>query len=345
MTVNIYGTRTMMKAINLMKPTNTFLSDSFFGTSETTLTEKVEVDIKKGRRKMAPFVAPRVGGIVMVREGFETKTIGTPKIAPERLLTIDNITQRGLGENVYSNRTPEERAQELLANDLIELDDAITRRKEWMCRELLLTGKIDIIEETDNGKTIEKEVNFGFSNIKTLSGEDLWASTKSDPMEKLKEWRKEIIKKTGKNPDTLIMAADAMTAFLKHSKVKELFNILNMKYGTIEPSIQANGITFYGKIPELGVELYTYDEWFADENGDEHPMIPDGTVLMVSKDLGKTLYGAVTQMEKGEFITYEGERIPKVYADDKNETKNIRLTSRPMPVPNDVDSWVVGHVL
>lgn len=342
---NIYETRTMLKAINLMHPTRTFLKDTFFNGVQTELTEKVEVDVKKGRRRMAPFVAPRVGGIVMVRDGYETKTIGTPKIAPERLLTIDDLTKRSLGENIYSSRTPEERQQGILANDLIELDDYITRREEWMCREIILNGKIDILEETPNGKAIEKEVNFNFSNKKILSGDDLWSNSKSDPVEELKEWRKEIIKKTGKNPDILLMAGDAMTAFLKHAKVKDLFNILNMKYGTIEPSIQAEGITFYGKLPELGVELYTYDEWFADEKGDEYPMIPDGTVILAAKDLGKRLYGAVTQMEKGEFITYEGQRVPKVYSDDKNETKNLRLTARPLPVPDDVESWAVGKVL
>lgn len=345
MSINIYETRTMMKALDLRVPTRTFLKDNFFGTPSTFLTEKVDVDIKKGRRRMAPFVAPRVGGIVMVRDGFETKSISTPKIAPERLLTIDDINKRGLGESIYSTKSPDERARELLANDLIELDDYITVREEWMVREVMLTGKVTIIEQTESGVSSEKEVNYNFTNKVVLSGTDLWSDPTSDPIADLKEWRKSIIKKTGKSPDVIIMSTDVIDVFLKHSKVKELFNLLNMKFGVIEPSIKADGTTFYGKLPELGVEIYTYDEWFVDDAGKETPMIPNGTVLMLSKNLGKTAYGAVTQMEKDEFITYEGTRVPKQYSDNKNETKVLRLTSRPVPVPDDVDSWYVGTVL
>lgn len=345
MAINIYETRTMMKAINLMLPTRTFLKDTFFGKPDTHLTEKVDVDVKKGKRRMAPFVSPRVGGIVMTRDGFETKQISTPKIAPERLLTIDDISKRALGESIYSAKTPDERARELLANDLIELDDYITRREEWMCRELLLNGKILISEQTDNGKVIEKEVDFNFTNKVTLSGTDLWSSADSDPIEDLKAWKKDIVKKTGKSPDTIIMADDVITKFLNHPKVKDLFNTLNMKFGIIEPSIKVDGTTFYGKLPEIGAEIYSYDEWFADDNGEDVPMIPSGMVIMLSKDTGKTAYGSVTQMENNDFITYEGTRVPKQYADNKNETKVLRLTSRPVPVPDDVDSWVVAKVL
>lgn len=345
MTINIYETRTMMKAINLIKPARTFLKDSFFGLPDTFLTEKVDVDVKKGKRKMAPFVAPRVGGIVVQRDGYETKTISTPKIAPERILTVDDITKRSLGENVYSTKSPEERVRELLATDLIELDDHIVRREEWMCRELLLNGKILIVEQTDNGKEIEKQVDFNFTNKVVLSGTDLWTNETSDPIEDLKVWKKAIVKKTGKNPDTIIMADDVINVFLNHPKVKGLFNTLNMKFGVIEPSIKVDGTTFYGKLPEIGVEIYTYDEWFLDDEGTETEMIPSGTVIMLSKNTGKTAYGAVTQMEKDEFITIEGARVPKQYADNKNEVKVLRLTSRPVPVPDDVDSWYVATVL
>lgn len=342
--MGLYETKTMLKALNLMQPTRTFLKDTFFSQRETLLTEKAEVDVKKGKRRMAPFVAPRIGGIVMEREGFNTKSITTPKIAPERSLSIDNVTSRGMGESVYSTKTPDEREKEILANDMIELDDYITRREEWMAREVLINGKIDIEEETD-GSSILKEVKFGFTNKVTLSGNDLWSNEKSDPIAKLKEWKKLIVKKTSKAPDILILADNVIDKFLNHPKVKEQFNLLNMKFGVIEPSIKVDGTTFYGKLPEIGVEIYSYDEWFLNDDGEDTPMIPNGTVILASRNLGKSLYGAVTQMETGNFATYEGIRVPKVYSDEKNEVKNLRITSRPLPVPYDVDSWVVGTVL
>ncbi|MTI49698.1 MAG: major capsid protein [Firmicutes bacterium] len=338
-TVNIYKTRTLLKSLELMKPTHTFLRDTFFPNIETFVTESVDVDFKKGKRKMAPFVAPRKGGIVMEREGFETKTYTMPKIAPERVLTRDDITSRGMGESIYSTRTPEERAKELLAKDVIELDDYLVRREEWMCREAMFNGKVIM-----KGEGFEQVVDFKFTNKVTLSGTDLWTDDASDPIQQMKEWRLSIIKKTGKAPDMVVMASDAADAFINNAKMKEYMDKRRLNLGNIEPSVKDDAITFIAKLPALGLEVYSYDEWFIDDDGVEQPMIPEGHVLMASKGTHKRFYGAVTQMEKGSFTTYEGTRIPKVWNDEDNEVKKIRLTSRPLPVPDDVDSWYVAVV-
>lgn len=129
-TINLYDTRTMMAAIERMMPARTFLRDTFFAEPETFLTTKIDVDFKKGKRKMAPFVAPRVGGVVLDRQGYSTKTYAVPKIAPERVITVDDISQRNMGEAVYSTKTPEQREAELRGKDLSELSEAIARREE-----------------------------------------------------------------------------------------------------------------------------------------------------------------------------------------------------------------------
>ena len=65
---------------------------------ETFVTEKVDVDIKKGKRKMAPFVARRLGGITVDRGGFSTETYTTPYIAPQRAITAYDIMNRVWGK-------------------------------------------------------------------------------------------------------------------------------------------------------------------------------------------------------------------------------------------------------
>jgi hypothetical protein len=339
-TINIYSTRTMMQAINLMKPVYTFLRDTFFPSVETYVTENVDVDYKKGKRKMAPFVAPRIGGKVVSREGFETRSLKTPKVAPERVLTLDDISNRAMGEAIYSLRTPEQRAQELLAADLIDLDDMITRREEWMCREVLINGKLTI-----SADGYEAEVDYGLTNKEVLADGALWsAADTSDPLADLKRWRLEVIQKTGKSPDICIMASDVVDTFINHPKVKDKLNILRLNIGTIEPSVKSSSLTFVGRFPELGLEIYTYDEWFLDDNGVEQPMIPEKTVVLGSTGMNKRLYGGVTQMENNNFVTYEGTRVPKSWADEKNEVRMLRITSRPLPAPDDVDAWYVAVV-
>lgn len=345
---NIYETRTMMQAIELMMPVRTFFRDTFFPTIITFPTEKIDIDFKKGKRRMAPFVARRRGGITVDRGGFRTDTYETPYIAPQRVLTKDDISNRLPGENVYSRRTPEQRAQELLAQDLTELDEMITRREEWFCRELLLNGVVTIkgwVDKVGGNEYVEDTIDYGFTNKETLSGTDMWTDAGSDKYGDLKRIRLEIIQKTGMNPNLVIMANNVVDMFINDANIQKLLDIRNLTIGTVQPSFQMDGVTYIGTLTSLGLEIYTYDEWFLDDDGTEYPMMPDNYLIMGRANLGARLYGAVTQMEEdGEFYTYEGTRVPKVWKDVNNDQKMIRVASRPLPKPEDVDSWYVLKV-
>ena len=337
-----YTTREMMDAIDQTPPVRTFLQKTFFPGEETHVTEKVEFDVRKGKRVMAPLVSPRVGGKVITRQGFHTNSFTTPKIAPERPLTVDDVSKRAIGENVYSQRTPEEREDELLSKDMTDLEEAIARRKEWMCRQILYEGKIDVVDEEEG---VDVQVDFGFSNITVLGADQDWALATVNPLPTLRQIRKKIIKATGKAPYIAIFSSDVIEKFTTNPFVEKAMNMLNMKNIVIEPRVVDPALTFYGRIAELDLDIYTYDEWFLNDEGEDEAMIPDGTVLMGHSDgEGQIEYGAVTQMEDKKFQTYEGRLVPKQYADEKNEVKMLRLTSRPLPRPFDVESWAVIYV-
>ena len=311
-----YTTREMMEAIDQTPPVRTFFQRTFFPTENTHVTEKVEFDVRKGKRIMAPFVSPRIGGKVITRQGFKTNQFTTPKLAPERALTVDDISQRMIGENIYSQRTPEEREDELLAKDMTDLEESIARRKEWMCRQVLYEGKLDVVDEEEG---IDVQVDFGFTNIVVLGADEQWSLATVDPLKILRARRKKTIKDTGTAPD--------------------------MKNVVIEPRIVDPALTFYGRIAELDLDIYTYDEWFLNDEGEDEAMVPPGTVLLAhSGGEGAIEYGLVTQMEDKKFHSYEGKLVPKVWADEKDEVKKIRLTSRPLPRPYDVDSWTIIYV-
>ena len=337
-----YTTREMMEAIDQTPPVRTFLQRTFLPGDQTHVSEKVEFDVRKGKRVMAPFVSPRIGGKVITRQGFHTNSFSTPKLAPERPLTIDDISSRAIGESVYSQRTPEERENELLSKDMTDLEEAIARRKEWMCRQVLYEGKIDVVDEEDG---VDIQIDFGFTNIIMLGGDEDWALATVNPLPVLRDTRKKIIKATGKAPDIMIFASDVIETFITNPFIEKAMNVLNMKNVVIEPRVVDPALTFYGRIAELDMDIYTYDEWFLNDEGEDEAMIPAGTVLMGHSDgEGQVEYGAVTQMEDKKFVTYEGRLVPKQYADEKNEVKMLRMTSRPLPRPFDVDSWAVIYV-
>lgn len=336
-----FTTREMLQGLELRQPIGSFFA-GFFPGMNTHVAEILQLDIKKGKRTMAPFVSPRVGGKVMKRSGQQTKLLQTPMIAPERAMTVDDISKRGFGENIYSAKSPEERATELLAKDMTELEEAIQRRKEWMAREIILTGAISV-ESPDDG--VDVEIDFGFTNKEVLSGTALWSHADSNPLEDLSAWRRAVIKSTGKAPTVCIMAADAYQAFKTHAKVKAELNILNLSTGKIEPRVIDSSLTFLGRLTELDLDIYAYDEWFIDDEGVENPMLPDGAVVLLPTQVGSFEYGGVTQLEQGEFITYEADIVPKIMVEDRNNIKTLRMTSRPLPRPDDVDGWYVSTVL
>lgn len=337
-----YTTREMMDAIDQTPPVRTFLQKTFFPGEQTHITEKVEFDVRKGKRIMAPLVSPRIGGKVITRQGFHTNSFTTPKIAPERPLTVDDISTRAIGENIYSQRTPAEREDELLSKDMTDLEEAIARRKEWMCRQILFEGKIDVVDEEEG---VDVQIDFGFGNIIVLGTDEDWALSTVNPLKLLRDTRKKIIKATGKAPDIAIFASDVIETFITNPNVEKAMNMLNMKNVVIEPRVVDPALTFYGRIAELDLDIYTYDEWFLNDDGEDEAMIPAGTVLLGHSDgEGQIEYGSVTQMEDKKFVTYEGKLVPKQYADEKNEVKMLRLTSRPLPRPFDVESWAVIYV-
>lgn len=347
--LNIYRTQTLLAAVEKRMPLRTFFKDTFFpGAGQTFVTEEVLLDFRKGKRKMAPFVAPRVGGITMDRQGYRTDKYTAPKIAPQRVITMDDLVIRGIGENVFSQRTPAARQSELLGRDLGELDEMIARREEWMIRELLVNGKIVMkgFIDQNNANYVDQEIDYGFSNKEVLAGAALWSAGTSTKMADLKRWRLQVIQKSGKAPTMVIMGQTAADKFLADADVSDKLKQFNATMLSINPAVKDDALTYIGRLNELALDIYTYNDWYLDDDGvTEYPLVPVDTVILARPNLGEFLYGAVTQLDGGQFITYEGTRIPKSWADDENDQRWLRLSARPVPKPEDIDDWFVGKVL
>ncbi|WP_437831751.1 major capsid protein [Niallia taxi] len=347
MKLELYKTTTMLPAIQQMIAPTSFLKNTFFPDGETFYTEEVLLDFTKGKRKMAPFVAPRVGGITMDREGYKTVKYLAPKIAPQRVLTIDDLVIRGLGENVISSKTPQQRQVELLAKDIKELTAMITRRQEWMSAQALLNGKVVMKGFTDRSDKdyVEQILDFNFTNKEVLEGTDRWGQG-GKIYEDLEEWKLKITQLTDATVDMAILGRDALKAFRNDATIQKLMDIRNMNNIEYKPVYRGEGVSYIGRIAELNLDIYTYDSWYLDDDKVLKPYIPANTVILAKSNLGETLYGAITQMEKSEqFVTYEGKIVPRSWADVNAEARMIRLASRPVPKPNDADEWFVAQVV
>nr|WP_325307610.1 major capsid protein [uncultured Oscillibacter sp.] len=349
-TVSIYEPRTMMGVIRKLPPVHTFFRSTFFSREKTFVTKSVDMDYKKGARKLAPFVSREIGGKVVPNTGYTTETYTPPFIAPDRVTTIDDILDRQPGESLYSGRTPAQRAVIQMSEDFTDLREMILRREEWMCAQAMLTGKIVVL-----GEGVKDTIDFRFTNLIDISkdAKRKWkGGTVQNKYADLKAWHEKVQKEGFTNCNVCIMASDVVTEFLMDEQIRKLLDVKNYALAVIKPTQKENNVTYIGTIHELGLDLYQYNEWYVDDWTDpatpvELPMVPAGTLMMASTHAKYSMYyGAISilnqKTEKWE--TVAGKYVPDTFIKKRPDRRFLSLQSAPVPVPHEVDSWLVAKV-
>lgn len=101
------------------------------------------------------------------------------------------------------------------------------------------------------------------------------------------------------------------------------------------------------------MDIYTYNEWYLDdwtdpEKPEEKPLVPEGTLAMLSSSANYSMYyGAITLVDPHTetFRTVEGKYVPDSWVTRRPAKRTLQLSSAPLCVPHDVDSWFVAKVL
>jgi hypothetical protein len=338
----------MGEVISRIPPVRTFFMDTLFKNVRTFSTKSIDVDFRKGDRALAEFIHPEAGSASVLNTGYTTESYTPPKIAEKKITTVDDLLTRSPGENIYSGRSPAERAVRKMADDFAELKDRISRREEWMAAQALLTGKVPI-----KGKGVDYVIDYGFSNTETLTSAKQWSKPGTDPIADLERWRTKVQQKGFVNCDICIMAADVAAAFIGNASVKEVLDIKAYDLAVIAPRELVGGVTYIGTIHKLGMSIYQYNEWYLDnwtnpQTPEEKPIIPPGTVMLLSKGARYSMYyGGVTVGDKktNAFYTVEGRRVPRTWLENDPERRFLQLISKPLPVPHEPDSWFTASVI
>lgn len=348
--ISIYDPRTMGKLVERMPKVQTFIKSTFFRNVETFDTQKIDVDFKKGNRQLAPFVHKKIGGVTIDNEGYETNTYEPPLVAPNKITTVDDILKRTPGESLYGGKSPNQRAVEKMQRDFTELDEMITRREEWMCCQALFTGKIPILDK--DGKELQAEIDFNFTNKVTLKEAEQWNKTQGGKLKQLKAWRKQVQKTGFVNCNVCIMGDEALEAFIMDEEVQKLLDVERYDLAVIKPRELPNGVTYIGTIQGEGMDIYSYNEWFLDnwtnkDKPENKPLVPTNAVALLSTEANYSMYygGVGVVDETGKTIAVvEGSRIPEQWVERRPPRRFLQLNSAPLCVPHEVDSWYVATV-
>mgnify|MGYP002507804542 CR=1 FL=1 len=351
MPINIYDPRIMDQVVRILPTTGGYFRDTFFKRRLAVPGKNIDVDFYKGKRRIAPFVNPKSSAKAVEKLGYKTNTFTTPLLKPKDITSIEDISVRVAGEGVYGGMTSEDRALMLLTDTLNEFNDMNLRREEWMASRAMLTGKIPVI-----GEGVNYEIDFGFTNKETLSGADLWSASTSDPLDDIDRWVLACQQNGYHTPNVCVMELKAFNAFLTRIKAQGYLNQFsgNLDVATIRPQQLSENVIYAGTILKYNMPIYIYNEWFVDDWTDpetptENAIVPDGTVMLASTNAKTSIYyGEITLTDGNSasgFRSVIGEKAAQMWIEEDPAARFLALHSRPLTVPQEVDSWYVAKVL
>jgi hypothetical protein len=331
--MDLFQTRTLLNALTQSKPPKTFLLDMFFPTIRQSDTDVVDIDIVKGKRKLAPFVAPMHEGKVVVDEGFHTDTFKPPYIKAKKVTTAMDMLKRSPGNHLYQNDiSPAQKAAEKMGEDLRELQEMITRREEWMAAQALTKGQIHV-----QGEGVDQIINFQMrpDHQEVLTGTAKWSDPNSQPIRDLRRWQEKIVQDSGLVARVAVLGKDVLNALLENEKVQRILDNRRIQLGQIDPQSLPNGAKYWGSIDDI--DLYSYNEWYLDDLGIEQPMVPANTII-VGADNARTArhYGAIHDLEVTAAVPY----FPKSWTQEDPSVRFLMLQSAPLVIPHQIDAFM-----
>lgn len=348
MALNYTDTAVLLAAYKQQKAPNTFLQNRYFPDGTVFTTAQVLVEYKDGNQKLAPFVSPEVGGKVVRRDGYEANAYKPALIAPKRALTIDNLTEKGFGEALYGELTPEERAVKITADDLTEMDEMIVRRQEQMCAQVLQENALTMNHYGDDNKLIntKKIEYFNGVNEAVYTSSVKWNTADADIISEVAAIAK-ILTKRGLPATDVILGTEAADAFLNNEKVQKLLDNRNFNIGVVDPTENYPEATFLGVINCKGrkMNFIQYDATYEDEKGVDTPYIDPKTIIVTAPNCGVTNYGAISQINFGESMprTHAEKRVP--LHEVNGQVREVALRSAPLVQPRHKNAFIKAVVL
>lgn len=345
--LNFFDNYVLQAITEEIVPQASFFRDRYFptGPSDIFASDKVLTEYRKGDRKMACFVAQRVGDIPVDRRGYAIHEYQPAYIAPSRLLTLDDLSKRGFGEAFYPGSTPAERAARLQLDDLTDLDRRILRREEWMAVQTMINNACTMQEYVDANTAGETNyVQFYDSTTDhTYTINDPWDTT-GDFFGDVKAMCK-MLAKRGLPCADLVLGSDAADAILDIQKVRDLLDKNSgIIIGEVNQTIDYPGVTRMGVLNFGGFKLTLWDvsESYEADNGTETAYFPAKSAMVTAPGCGHMMYGQITQIDYGsdQFKTHTGTRVPKFILDQDKDIRKLRLGARPLAAPKNYCPYI-----
>lgn len=337
-----YDTRELVGVMRQSLPPTTFFLATFFKQTKVSMAKTVEIDIIKGKRKVAPYCRPISEGKIMDNMGFSTNFYQPPYMKPRKTLSPSDLGKRLPGNTIYDvGMDPASIASSAVGTKLAELDQAITFAEEIQASQALQTGKITITGDGYDNVQIDFLMNS--THLPVLSGADRWNQTTGTPLEDLTGWQRDLIlTDSALQADVAIFGSNAWVDFkAREFGVGKTFDMTRVDNGQIVPNKLPEGVIYLGYLKEQGVDMYLYNGMYEDGNGDTQPLMDPNKVLLGSTSaMCIRHYGMIEDFEAPGML----KRFPKSWITKNPSVLHILLQSAPLMAIHQPDAFVCATV-
>jgi hypothetical protein len=345
MPIDVNSTAALLGAFGVLDRPSNFILDTFFKYEQTFDTEEVFFDQVQRARRIAAFVLPTVAGKAMRSRGYQAKGFKPPYVKPLHTVEPLKALKRRVGEKLLGELTPEQRFDLAVLDNLLQEDDAITRREIWMALQLLLNGSVTCTGEDFPPVVLDMGRNAAHSIA--LTGGLRWGQAGVDPYQNLRAWSKLVQKNSGVKPRTVLLDPLAGDYLINSATITKIMTAYRQTAGNVDLLGKTNGgaigeeVSYLGSTPEF--DFYQYQEFFTDDAGVTQQFMPDNTAILANINgvQGIKLYGAILDKKAG---LKAMPRFPKVW-DEENPSATFSMTqSAPLPVFGWIDASLSATV-
>lgn len=335
-----FATATLLGMLSDLKRPKRFLLEKFFTREQTFDTEEVFFDKLLASRRLAPFVSPLVKGKPMPRAGEALTTFKPPYLKPKHVLTPDIAIKTMPGESLQGDLSPEQRMLRIRSQLLLDQDDMITRREEWMASELLRTGLMTVVAEDHPPMAINLGRPAGHTVALLTTAR--WGETGVSPFQNLRTWAGTVAAASGAAPSEVVMDPLAASLLLQDPYLIENMQVYHQPPRSIDllgSLAVPDEAQYLGSIG--GFNFYQYQSTYLNANATIGKMMPDYSVILGSPSgaEGIRAYGAI--LDK---VIKKASRFPKEWEEEDPAAHFLMTQSAPLPLLGRPDATFAATV-
>jgi len=262
---DLFKIRVLTAAINALKaPSMKIYNRIFKGREHIEASDRLAFEVISGSEGILKNISIYAPAEVTDKTGRKIVTLTAPRLAQKRFVhTAELNALRAYGEQFGL-----EQMKTRIAREQTDMRGIMDRTLEYWAVNALKGKILD-----SDLSTILVDYNMPASHQVGLTGSNLWTSASSDPVNRLRTFKKLIEDDSGAAITGWIgyMGSDVMDALLQHTKVREL-----LKYGK---GVQ---VAENGKITKLAeVELDEYNGSFLDDNSTRRRFIDEKYFMLI----------------------------------------------------------------